>query len=704
MTTAKRKHLIEALLSSRVPQVALPDHLYEDYAKALALESSEAVARGLLVVSPRPGGANLGRLRRSEVGVLPPSLMEQLDLYESILDFVVQALAPRCPGCGIVAEPPVALRSMALPGSGFVAACLTEEAAEISLRDRCELLGVERAVVNGYVVRIDSLRDEEGEPVVAIVAAQSRDRFEQEVDRWFVRGGGDVRVLHFSERDSAGKVLGCCSRSWRCPTCRAPLEAPSRQALHETAPCSTCRGAGWLSVDGGRYTACRDCEGFGSLDVIRRSDFGGIELQHVATLTFAELRQIVMAKREAHAGLDLAERLRIVCESGFSAYPIGASVDLLSQGEQALLSIAVGKLSRFDGVVYAVDRALVAGVTLEEGVTSSYADVRLVQPESRVIAAVCAKGDETASIVVRDVLRGPLRVAEVAFPIGALTAVQGPVGVGKSLLIDTLAERFGKRRKYAHNTMFGSLKRCHRIRGGGDRDGVLLDLLGLSTEFAAEIARTKEAKRAGILVDDLELPHSPYRCGECAGMGQGLECAPCGVCGGDLFDWRVSEIQVAGVSVGRALQMTIRELGELFWTSDRLSYLFKRFPMYYGGELRLNTPLGRLTSEARRFLRIWSGLLGVLSGNRTSKPRALAGDLVLLDGPSPLVGEHLAEIGGVLSELCTGGASVIYAGIPESLESHCACVVRLALSVGGQEGRETEEFLDMRYSRIASVS
>lgn len=457
-------------------------------------------------------------------------------------------------------------------------------------------------------------------------------------------------------------------------------------------------------MEGERLTACRDCGGFGSLDVCRRFDFGGIELQHVATLTFAELLQRVQARCDADASAELAERLRLVCESGFSEYPIGAALDLLSQGERTLVSIAVGKLSKLDRVLYVVDGAVVPGERTEEMSSSVYADVRVVIPVTQLNAAVDSKPGNKEAIVLQDIVRGPLRIAEVAFPVGALSAIQGAIGVGKSLLLTTVTERFSKRRKFAHNSMFASLKRCHRLPIENDRDGVVLDLLGLSAEFAAEIARTKEAKRSGILGPDLELPHSPYRCGECAGVGQGPEGDPCGACGGDLLDWRVADIQVAGVTVGRALQMTIRELGDLFWASDRLSYIFKRFPGQYGAELRLHTPSRTLSPEIRRFLRMWGGLVGVLSGQRTAKPGALAGDLVLLDAPGPQQEAHLAEIGGLLSEVCGAGATVIYAGMPESLESQCACVVRLALSAGGRDVRGVEEFLDTRYSRRVSVS
>ncbi len=704
MTTAKGKHLIEALLSSRVPRVALPDDLYNAFPHVLVDEPSEAVAHGLLVVSPQVSGERHGRLRRSEVGVLHRSLMEQFGLYEAILDFVVQELTPRCPSCGTLAERPVSLRSLGLPESGFVVACELEDSSNVSLKDRCELLGAERAVVGGHLVRADSLQDEEGESIIAVAAVQDRAHFDREVERWFSRGGGDVRVLHFADRAGSGMELLRCSRSWRCATCRSPFEAPSRQTLNEAVPCPTCRGAGWLAVEGERLAACRDCGGFGSLDVCRRFDFGGVELQHVASLTFAELLQRVKARSDADANGELAERLRVVCESGFSEYPIGAALDLLSQGERTLVSITVGKLSKLDGVLYVVDGAVVRGERAEEMSPSAYADVRVVIPVTPPIAAVHSKLGNKESIVLQDIVRGPLRIAEVAFPVGALSAIQGAIGVGKSLLLATVAERFSKRRTFAHNSTFASLKRCHRLPIENDRDGVVLDLLGLSTEFAAEIARTKEAKRAGILGQDLVLPHSLYRCGECAGVGQGSEGEPCGACGGDLFDWRVADIQVAGVTVGRALQMTIRELGDLFWASDRLSYVFKRFPGQYGAELRLHTPSRTLSPEIRRFLRVWGGLVGVLSGQRTAKPGALAGDLVLLDAPGPQLEAHLAEIGGLLSEVCGAGATVIYAGMPESLESQCACVVRLALSAFGRDVREVEEFLDTRYSRTVSVS
>lgn len=705
MTTAKGKHLISALSVSGTPRVQLSDADYEALAGAFAYGLGDLVDNRFLFVSPTIGVERQTRLRRTEVGVLPRSLMEQLNLYESICDFIFQQLAPRCSVCDVVALCPATVGIHKLPSDGIIAACVIDDGSSLPLSDRCELLGVERAVVSGHLVRVDDLHDQEGEPVVALLASHEHVRFEAEVARWFARGGGDLRVLHFVDRTHIGSEVGRWSQLWRCPSCGAQLNKPSQQTLAESSPCSGCRGAGWFAVEGGRYTACRDCSGFGSLDPARRSDFGGVELQSVAALTFGEmLRRVDSATGMKGSFRDLAERLHVVCESGLSDYPVGASIDLLSQGERALLSIVAGRLSKFTGVSYVVDGAIFGGATRYDIPRGLQNEIRVAIPHSGFVEDPLPKTDSVESIVLRGVACGPLQIEEVSFPVGAFSLVQGDVGAGKSLLLQMIAERFAKRRKQAHLTAFGAIKRCHALCGAVPHDGVVLDLLGLSTEFAEEIARTKEAKHSGLVAQELELRTSPYRCGECGGFGVTADEVVCGQCDGVLFDWRVAGLEVGGISVGRLLQMSLCDLKGVFWVSDRLSYLIGRFPMQYASDLRLSTPIAALVPEVRRFLRIWGHLIGVASRTHTLKRGVLTGDMVLVDGPGPLMISHLRELSGVLRELTEAGATVIAAGLAESLESHCSSVVRLGFSAGGRADRPAQEMLDTRYARVSGLS
>jgi excinuclease UvrABC ATPase subunit len=449
--------------------------------------------------------------------------------------------------------------------------------------------------------------------------------------------------------------------------------------------------------------ACRDCAGFGSLDPARHAEFHGVELQAVATLTFGEILQRIRAATAIKVAFgDLTERLRVVCESGLSDYPVGASIDLLSQGERALVSMVVGKLSKFSGISYVVDGAVFGGSTRDEIPGGIRGEIRVAVPPSELAEASFSKTESIESIVLRNVRYGPLRIDEIAFPVGAFSIVQGSVGVGKSLLLKTIAERFTKRRKNAHLTAFGSIKRCHALCEAVPHDGVVLELLGLSTQFAEEIARTKQAKRSGLLAQDLELRTSSYRCGECSGVGTTSAGTLCSQCEGALFDWRVSGLELGGVSVASVLQKSFCELKGMFWASDRLSYLIGQFPSQYTSQLRLSTPVAALAPEVRRFLRIWGHLIGVAARSHDSKRAVLKGDLVLVDGPGPLVASHLSEVSRVLRELIAAGATVIGAGLAESLESQCSSVVRLALSAGVD--RAAHETLDTRYARVSGLS
>ena len=663
-------------------------------------------ARGLLVVSPSPVSPEVAPLRRTPFGVLPHSLLHALGLAEGLCEHVISHLTPRCSQCNCLATPPAAVEQLSLPHGGVIAVSVVDQDDAVSLHERCEWLGSERAVIGGRLIRVEDLTSDDGEPVLAIVPSEEYQRVHHEVSRWFGRGGGAVRLTHFTTREGSGKEVSLLVGRWSCSRCFRQFAEPARATLDEAPGCATCKGSGWLNDISTRLIACRDCDGFGVQTEIARYEFHGVPLSHIAALSFSEF---MASATSLH--LSVREQLQLVVAGGFGGYPIGAPVGLLSQGERALLSVVCGELSRFSGVNYLIDAALGCGEVGSSPTRPNSSRTSLLRPEVSGTVELKRRlpgGTGGVDVVLRDIRQGCLHVAEVRFPVGGLTALVGPSGSGKSLLLSLVAERFAKRRKLAHLGSFGELKRCSLVCAEVSSGQTVLEALGLAEEFAHEIARTRAAQELGITQQDLVLPRSRYRCPSClAGTSPGEQCADCL---GVLYDWRIAGLVVAGRTVGELLTTPLGHLGELPWASGVIAYMMRSYPGAIVSALTLSTQLSELTRPLQRFLAVWGGLARVASVADRSKGRAakavlaLAGELVLVDGPRvmPLTERQLLE--KMLIEINGMGATILYADVPESLEFSCDCVIHLAVREGSAQQRMGEQYLDARYARLSTIA
>ncbi len=714
--------ITHALLATSESVVSLPDSVYQRWmSKVPTAVSAFSDGRVVVPVSPRstylPNVADpaesskaLG-LTRWELGIAPTGLVHALGLAEGVVDFVVRELVPRCSQCRVSMDRPRDLRDLSLASTGYLLAAPIEVPERVSLRERCEMLGCERALVGGKIVRADSLSEEDGTPIVALVAAGEAERLNEGVQSWFHRGGAPLTIYHVAKREDATVALGVVSRQWTCGVCSRSVDSPTRQVLVNLSPCGTCRGEGWLPDRAGRLMACRDCDGFGSGDDVRYYECGGVELSRVAELKFRELRSIVERSHVSERQTLLAA-LADVEQFGFGDYPLASPVGTLSAGERVLVTALIGQLSRVTGATYVVDGAHLREASVPELPPRVLTSVRVVAPQSTTVpVAKREKKVATESIRLAALDTGSLAISEVEFPIGALSVVEGVPGVGKSLLLAEMSHRFARRKKLAHLASFGGLKRCHLL---GPLDPSTVSLLGvaaLERDLAQEIARTRVAQQEGMTVDDLSLSSARYRCAACVGRGrllplqgeEGTRDQECDECGGALYDWRVADLPLMGRTVGDVLKTPLVEASQLLWRDPAVSFALERVAAGIETPLTLATPCAELSLEERGFVALAARLARLVSASHDKRARrgGLGGELVLIDGPRALTGCHLTIILALLGELVDSGATVICADLPRGLECFDPCVLRLRAADESLASAEKRVFADSRFARIS---
>lgn len=712
------------LLATPVSAVALPDSTYQRWmSEARAETSIFSAPLSLLPINPRatyqPTCADYGEgsralgLTRWELGGTPTGLIHAFGLSELVIDFVVGELVPRCVHCNCSMKRPRGAKDLSLPTGGYLLATPAEDAENVSLREQCEMLGSERALVSAKIVRADSIAQERGAPIVSVVSAQDAEQLHEAIANWFARGGGALALHHAATRESDVVWLDNVSRHWVCGTCATRVEPPSRRRLVDLAACRVCRGAGWLLERDGRLAACRECDGFGSDDEIGQYEVNGVALCRLAEVSFSDLRVMVEQGGSLQRRALLAALAQIE-EFGFGGYPLASPSGTLSDGERVLATALIGRLSCIVGARYVVDGAYLREESLISLSENARDSLRIVVPERRELASPKILSTSSAeSIRLRGIGVGTLRIAEVEFPLGALSIIEGIAGAGKSLLLAEIARRFSRRKKLAHAASFGGLKRCHLIGVPNEPTGSLLSLLSLDSVLAEEIAATRAAQLEGITVEDLSRVSARYRCDRCDGLGvvPRVEDSPClkvvicDECEGALYDWRVADLPLLGGTVAGVLQTPLAECARLLWRDPSVSAALARVADGFERVVSLSTPESELSAEERGFAALAARLvrIGAAVRAKRAQSKSLAEQLVLVDGPRTLTGRHFGVIRDLLRDLVDSGATIIYADPPWGLEYLAASVLRLRAVREASVSQERRSFADTRFARISVI-
>ena len=662
----------------------LPDEHYR------ALEAQVRGDNRMIFLNPVRKSPLVGTPRRTPFGMLAPALMELFGLQLQLFEAFVRELRPRCSGCGQVLERPASLGAMRLPAEGFLAAVLADDRTDIPILERCEMLGAERVLVDGAIVRAEDAPHGRGEPVLVLMSASHADEFRREAQAWLERGSDLLRILHLAERAAKPTEIGEASASCRCDGCGCAVPVPAKADFAACEPCERCKGRGWLELEASRLTACEACAGFGSTDRASRHDWRGIEWRHVAAIPFG---------RACEAFGDAFSALGAVCERGFGGYPIGMPTGMLSEGERARVALLNAELSQLREASFVADGAAL----WSEPPASNTPTLAVFVPEPlqdpRPFKRPSGQGER---FTVRDVQQGPLEASEIGAELGGAIAVQGAQDLEGHLVLEEIARTFAKRRKLAHRCSFGTLKSCHYINPLAALPELVGDVIGIAQLISEDFARTRIARERGLEARDFSLATSRYRCAECADDPQ-RELA-CPECGGWLVDPSVGSVAFGGVAFGEALRMPLSELGKLLWRSDLVQAVLSALPDDTAQALSLASRSESLSAEELRATYLRAQLAGVLAG--LSRPKAVnsvATGMVLVHAPCCIGAGHQRAVWDALCSLNDRGATVVCADVPKALEYCFGSVVRLRVPREGDLSRIASPLYDVRLTRPLTI-
>lgn len=671
----------------------------DEYAQVGSLLGRPGGAYEGLVVEPanRPRG-RLG-ISQTPLGRMPYSLMTAFRLDDALIDLFLRDARPRCSRCGVMTQRPESLDQARWPTHGYVAIVVDGVEENVSLQEQCELLDVERAVIDGMLVRKEDVAGREGEPVISVATASDVMRVSSEVERWFSRGGGPLRLVHYPSRSERGTEIQKLFKEWRCLSCGTAYPAATRQRIEDAPPCQRCRGEGWLLVEDDRFVACEDCDAFGRTSPLAHYEVHGFSLKDLPQLTFGEVNEYLKSSRIGEDD-EVAQRFGAICDEGLSRYPIGAPVALLSKGERVLATIASARLSGLFDLELRVDAgALGVPGSWIEAIVQRNRPPRVCVVSPNVCGAESPEqrqpGDRVCTL--RDIALGPLSISSISFDVGGLTAVQGEPGVGKSLLLEEISRRFGKRKKLAHLGSFGDLKRCHLIQSDNSEGETVMEILGIAPYIADQAARTRHARERGFLKEDFLLSRSRHRCDLCKGEPT-LKGELCSLCDGSLFDRLVGGVDVNHVSFAELTRGSLARVGEVLWMDDELSAILERVPLDLRTSLILRDAARGLAPALRRFLSTLGSLASVLA-----RKGSLDGDLVLVDVPFGTTAKNQRAVRQCINELRSRGATIVCAGVPETLENSFSSVVRLRFVAEPRRDEDARRFLDVRMTPKSEV-
>lgn len=694
MTMEKRKkqhNAAEDLLLSLNAGGTVSDQAYLALGSLFESGRIHQNGRDLVVVDPSiPARVRL-TFRRTPLGMLAPTVLGALGVEDRLHESVLWHAQPRCSQCGSLAEKAQKIEAALWPSDGYVALVVDGIVEGFPLKEQCELLGAERAVVGGILKRVDDIEDQTGEPVVQLSAVSRAEDVSREIESWFTRGGGALRLVHFASRDAGGVHVQRVFRDWRCVPCGVTFPIATRQALETSGACPRCRGEGWLLVEDDRFVACEECDSYGCVTPIGSYELGGVCLKDLAACSTREVvHALPEVTRHPFAGL---------MSSAIADYPVGACADLLSKGERARCSILSAAISQIPQLSLVVDLGSVGfseedfKVTTPLGAESS---VSIFSPTLGKAETLAPSSPSEEVVTLRDLHVGPLTIDSLSFARSGASLIQGDAGSGKSLLLGEIARRFAKRKKLAHLAAFGDLKRCHLIRCGGGSMQSLGDLLGIGEAVASEMVRLRSAQERGLVEDDFNSSRSKHLCAECSGVPSAPE-EICEGCQGSLFDSHVGSVKVGDTTFAEIMRMPLVELGRVFWSNDMIVGLVERLPEAIKG-LSLTTSSGELPPAARRFVEIFTPLAKSLGANGDRAP-----DLFLIDAPFGTSGAYQGLIISSMKDLVTRGATIVCAGAPKGLENLFGSVIRLRAVNQSAKGNALSRYFDARLARRSEL-
>ncbi|MEL6449483.1 MAG: excinuclease ABC subunit UvrA [Pseudomonadota bacterium] len=293
------------------------------------------------------------------------------------------------------------------------------------------------------------------------------------------------------------------------------------------------------------------------------------------------------------------------------------------------------------------------------------------------------------ALAVKQATLNNLKRVSARLPLGALVAVTGVSGSGKSSLIRGVVETnvarlvsAGRRRGRKQAPLVG----CQALEGWESISRVLevdqtpigktprscpATYVGFWDDIRKLFAQTPEARMRGYTASRFSFNTKEGRCPECDGQGmRRIEMSfmpdvqvPCEACGGKRFTPDTLGIRYRGQSIGDILQMAVSDAVEFFAAHPKIHHALKLLDAVGLGYLTLGQPSPTLSGgEAQRIK-----LVSELAKARPDPARPV---LEAVDNPQhtlyvldePTIGLHMADVEKlirVLHRLVDAGHSVL---------------------------------------------
>jgi len=289
-----------------------------------------------------------------------------------------------------------------------------------------------------------------------------------------------------------------------------------------------------------------------------------------------------------------------------------------------------------------------------------------------------------------------LKELEVGFPMGALVAVTGVSGSGKSsLVLEVLAPSLRNHRHGREAVGCAGIEvpvaMAEVITSGQEALGIagnstVLTLTGLGEILRKRFAATPRARALKLSAKHFSTATPGGRCEACEGRGVitvAMDLLPdvtvgCETCQGRRFKPEVLECCLGGQHIVQVLESSVREQAELFAGDPRLAKPLRALEAVGMGYLRLGQEASTLSEGERQRLRL-AGLLA-------EPPKGKAA--ILLDEPTRGLGmEEVDLLVGTLRQLAGEGHLVVVVEHDPDFIAACDWVIDLGPEGGAGGGR-----------------
>jgi len=293
-----------------------------------------------------------------------------------------------------------------------------------------------------------------------------------------------------------------------------------------------------------------------------------------------------------------------------------------------------------------------------------------------------------------------LQGLDLDFPVGALVAVTGPSGSGKSsLVLGVLGPSLEAQLRGDEpvgceglelSTPFGALLSAEQAPLGLGWNSTVLSLMGLGEALRKRFAATPLAKARKFTARHFSTANPGGRCEACAGRGVltvAMDLLPdvtvgCETCQGRRFKPELLECRWAGLNLHELLEASLEQLRERLEQDPVLGKLLEALIAFGLGYLRLGQEGAALSEGERQRLRL-AALLAEPPRGRVA---------ILLDEPTRGLGfEEVARLGTALRRLAEAGHLAV--AVTHDLELITASDWVIDLGPGGGEagGRKVAE-------------